>query len=238
MCDAAADGRVLSEVGTLRPGPDADRTRRRGGAGKRHQSGRRLFGLDAVCNDARLLRHADDARGGARRRDVERGVVRQSCRRQRQLRTRKADGCCPGQKQPHGAGSCERTCHWHGDQTRQGRIPMNDQRPTSFAEMALADLIDAFSSTDAVPGGGSAAALAGAVGVSLLIMVAGLPKTKTGAPEETADLAEASSRLHPLRDALVDLVDRDSEAYRQVLTAFRLPRVSDSEKAARTEAID
>lgn len=104
--------------------------------------------------------------------------------------------------------------------------------------MALADLIDAFSSTDAVPGGGSAAALAGAVGVSLLIMVAGLPKTKTGAPEETADLAEASSRLHPLRDALVDLVDRDSEAYRQVLTAFRLPRVSDSEKAARTEAID
>lgn len=115
---------------------------------------------------------------------------------------------------------------------------MNHQRPTRFAEMALADLIDAFSSTDAVPGGGAAAALTGAVGVSLLVMVAGLPKTKTGAPEETADLAEASSRLHPLRDALVDLVDRDSEAYRQVLTAFRLPRVSDSEKAARTEAID
>jgi formiminotetrahydrofolate cyclodeaminase len=115
---------------------------------------------------------------------------------------------------------------------------MNDERPTSFAEMALADLIDAFSSTDAVPGGGSAAALAGAVGVSLLLMVSGLPKTKTGAPEETADLAEAASRLHPLRDALVDLVDRDSMAYRQVLTAFRLPRVSDADKAARTEAID
>jgi formiminotetrahydrofolate cyclodeaminase len=115
---------------------------------------------------------------------------------------------------------------------------MNDQLPTSFAEMALADLIDAFSSTDAVPGGGSAAALAGAVGVSLLIMVASLPKTKTGAPEETADLAEASARLHPLRDALVDLVDRDSVAYRQVLTALRLPRASDADKAARTEAIE
>jgi len=114
----------------------------------------------------------------------------------------------------------------------------NDELPTSFAEMALADLIDAFSSTDAVPGGGSAAALAGAVGVSLLIMVAGIPKTKTGAPEETADLAEASSRLHPLRDALVDLVDRDSVAYRQVLAALRLPRVSDADKAARTAAID
>ena len=114
----------------------------------------------------------------------------------------------------------------------------NDRALTSFAEMALADLIDAFSSTDAVPGGGSAAALAGAVGVSLLLMVAGLPKTKTGAPEETADLAEASSRLHPLRDALLDLVDRDSVAYRRVLTAFRLPRTSDADKTARTEAID
>jgi glutamate formiminotransferase/formiminotetrahydrofolate cyclodeaminase len=107
-----------------------------------------------------------------------------------------------------------------------------------FAEMALVDLMDAFSSTDAVPGGGSAAALAGGIGVSLLIMVAGLPKTRTGAPEETADLAEASSRLHPLRDALVDLVDRDSDAYRQVLAAFRLPKVSEAEKAARREAID
>jgi formiminotetrahydrofolate cyclodeaminase len=110
--------------------------------------------------------------------------------------------------------------------------------PPRFAEMALADLIDAFSSTDAVPGGGSAAALAGTVGVSLLLMVAGLPKTRTGAPEETADLAEASSRLHPLRDALLDLVDRDSDAYRQVLAAFRMPKNSDAEKTTRTEAID
>jgi glutamate formiminotransferase/formiminotetrahydrofolate cyclodeaminase len=110
--------------------------------------------------------------------------------------------------------------------------------PPRFAEMALADLIDAFSSTDAVPGGGSAAALAGTVGVSLLLMVAGLPKTKTGAPEETADLAETSSRLHPLRDGLLDLVDRDSDAYREVLAAFRLPKGSEAEKATRREAID
>jgi methenyltetrahydrofolate cyclohydrolase len=107
-----------------------------------------------------------------------------------------------------------------------------------LAEMALADLVDAFSSTDAVPGGGSAAALAGAVGVSLLIMVAGLPKTKTGAPEETADLAEASSRLHPLRDTLLELVDRDSDAYRQVMAAFRLPKASEAEKTSRQEAMD
>jgi formiminotetrahydrofolate cyclodeaminase len=108
----------------------------------------------------------------------------------------------------------------------------------SYGEMALADLIDAFSSTDAVPGGGSAAALAGAVGTSLLIMVAGVPKTKTGAPEETADLAEAASRLHPLRDALLELVDRDSEAYKEVMEAFRLSEESETERAARKQAID
>lgn len=108
----------------------------------------------------------------------------------------------------------------------------------TFGEMALADLMDAFASTDAVPGGGSAAALGGAIGASLLLMVAGLPKTKTGAPEETADLAEAASRLHPLRDSLLELVDRDSDAYKQVMDAFRLPKDSDEDKAARKLAID
>jgi formiminotetrahydrofolate cyclodeaminase len=108
----------------------------------------------------------------------------------------------------------------------------------SFREMAVADLMDAFASTDAVPGGGSAAALAGATGTSLLLMVAGLPKTKTGAPEETADLAEAASRLHPLRDSLLELVDIDSDAYRQVMDAFRLAKASDEEKATRQQAIE
>jgi formiminotetrahydrofolate cyclodeaminase len=69
-------------------------------------------------------------------------------------------------------------------------------------------------------------------------MVAGLPKTRTGAPEEAADLAEASARLRPLRDSLVSLVDRDSEAYAAVLAAFKLPKTSDAEKAFRREAID
>ena len=120
---------------------------------------------------------------------------------------------------------------------------MSDEPPTTnrqpvYSEMALADLVDAFASTDPVPGGGSAAALAGAVGASLLLMVAGLPKTKSGAPEETADLAEAEARIRPLRDSLLALVDRDSEAYRQVITAFRLPKGSDAEASRRQQAIE
>lgn len=103
--------------------------------------------------------------------------------------------------------------------------------------MALSDLLDAFASSDPVPGGGSAAAVAGALGTSLLLMVAGMPKTKSGAPEETADLAQAAARLRPLRDRLVALVDRDSDAYNAVVSAFRLPKGTDAEKASRKEAI-
>jgi formiminotetrahydrofolate cyclodeaminase len=119
---------------------------------------------------------------------------------------------------------------------------MNDQPPTThrqpYAAMALVDLLDAFASNDPVPGGGSAAALAGALGASLLVMVAGLPKTRTGAPEEAADLAEASARLRPLRDTLISLIDQDSDAYSAVLAAMRRAKGTDTERQARRSAID
>jgi len=106
-----------------------------------------------------------------------------------------------------------------------------------YAEMAMADLLDAFASNEPVPGGGSASALAGAVGTSLLLMVAGMTKTKSGTPEEVADLAAASARLRPLRDRLAALVDKDSAAYAAVARAFKLPKSTDEEKAARKNAI-
>ncbi|MET0214608.1 MAG: cyclodeaminase/cyclohydrolase family protein [Vicinamibacterales bacterium] len=107
-----------------------------------------------------------------------------------------------------------------------------------YRAMTLAELLDAFASNEPVPGGGSAAALAGAVGTSLLIMVAGLPTTRTGTPEEAADLAEASARLRPLRDALTSLVQEDSDAYAAVVAAMRLPKASDADKRARRAAIE
>jgi formiminotetrahydrofolate cyclodeaminase len=115
--------------------------------------------------------------------------------------------------------------------------PAADPQP-GYSAMVLADLLDAFASNEPAPGGGSAAALAAAVGASLLVMVAGLPKTKTGSPEEAADLSEASARLRPLRDTLASLVDEDSDAYQAVVAAMRLPKATDSEKQARREAID
>jgi formiminotetrahydrofolate cyclodeaminase len=107
----------------------------------------------------------------------------------------------------------------------------------TYSTMAVVDLLDAVASNDPVPGGGSASALAGALGASLLLMVAGMTRTKTGAPEETADLAAAASRLRPIRDALAELIDRDSDAYRAVVAAFALPKTGDDEKRARRTAI-
>jgi formiminotetrahydrofolate cyclodeaminase len=109
------------------------------------------------------------------------------------------------------------------------------ERPLS--DLALVDLLDAFASNDPVPGGGSASALAGALGVSLLIMVADMARTRTGAPEETADLADAAARLRPRRDELTDLIDRDSDAYKAVVAAYKLSKTTDAEKQARREAI-
>jgi formiminotetrahydrofolate cyclodeaminase len=103
--------------------------------------------------------------------------------------------------------------------------------------MAVADLLDAFASNDPVPGGGSASALAGALGTSLLLMVAGMSKTKSGVPEETADLAAAAARLRPLRERLIGLVDTDSEAYAAVTAAFKMPKETDPDKAVRKAAI-
>ena len=102
----------------------------------------------------------------------------------------------------------------------------------------LAQLLDAFASNQPVPGGGSAAALAGAVGASLLIMVAGLPKTRHGTDEERSALTATAARLRPLRDELASLIDRDSEAYTSVINAYRLPRSTVAEQAARRDAID
>lgn len=109
------------------------------------------------------------------------------------------------------------------------------ERPLS--EFALVDLLDAFASNDPVPGGGSASALAGAIGVSLLIMVADMTRTRTGAPEETADLADAASRLRPRREELEELIDRDSEAYGAVVAAYKMAKTTEPEKEARRQAI-
>lgn len=107
----------------------------------------------------------------------------------------------------------------------------------SLLSMTTSALLDAFASSAPTPGGGSASALAGAIGASLLAMVAAIPKTKTAAPQERAALDAAASTLNGLRRRLAELVDEDTRAYDLVTAAFRRPKGTDEEKAARKAAI-
>jgi methenyltetrahydrofolate cyclohydrolase len=103
--------------------------------------------------------------------------------------------------------------------------------------MSVAQLLAALSNSEPTPGGGTAAAIAGAMGTSLLIMVTGLAKSKTNTDEEKAVLAGARAALEPIGGQLTQLADADTESFNAVMAAFRLPKTTDEEKAARTGAI-
>jgi formiminotetrahydrofolate cyclodeaminase len=104
-------------------------------------------------------------------------------------------------------------------------------------DLSARDLLKRFASTDPTPGGGSAAALAGAMGAALAAMVCSMPKTRNGAPEERERLDHALARAQAAGARLQALVDEDSAAFDAVMAAFRLPKATDEEKAARKQAI-
>jgi formiminotetrahydrofolate cyclodeaminase len=103
--------------------------------------------------------------------------------------------------------------------------------------MPVSSFLDALASSDPTPGGGTAAAMAGAMGTSLLIMVTGLARSKANTDEEKTALAGARAALGPIRDALVALADADAGAFDAVMAAYRLPKATDEDKAARSAAV-
>jgi len=104
-------------------------------------------------------------------------------------------------------------------------------------DLTTRELLQRFGSTDPTPGGGSAAALAGALAAALGAMVCAMPKTRSGAPAERERLDRALARAQAAGARLQALVDEDSAAFDAVMAAFRLPKATDDEKAARKRAI-
>jgi methenyltetrahydrofolate cyclohydrolase len=107
----------------------------------------------------------------------------------------------------------------------------------ALVDLPVRDLLARFSASDPTPGGGSAAALSSAIGASLLMMVAALPKTRSGTDEDRARLADAGGQLSAIRDRLAAAIDEDTAAYDAVVAAYRLPKGSPEEQAARKAAI-
>ena len=106
-----------------------------------------------------------------------------------------------------------------------------------LTQRSIVDLLAAFRSSDPTQGGGSASALAGAVGASLLAMVAGLPKPRAASEEDQGRLRAAGARCSALAERLTELIDRDSAAYDLVVAAYRRPKGTDEEKASRSTSI-
>jgi formiminotetrahydrofolate cyclodeaminase len=106
-----------------------------------------------------------------------------------------------------------------------------------FGDMTVTQFLDALAAPDPTPGGGTASAVAGAMGTSLLVMVTGLAKSNTNTDDEKTALAAARQALQPIVVTLTGLADADASAFDEVMGAYRLPKASDEDKTARSAAI-
>ena len=106
-----------------------------------------------------------------------------------------------------------------------------------LAELKTAEFVDLLASDAPAPGGGSAAALEGALGAALTAMVCGLTVGKKKYAEFQELAEEAQKKATDLKARFVDVMDRDTEAFNVVSAAFGMPKDTDEEKAARSAAI-
>ena len=108
---------------------------------------------------------------------------------------------------------------------------------SALVEMKLTDFVDEVSRESPAPGGGSIAALAGALGASLSSMVSNLTANKRGSESVDSVLNEAADKCQDIKNALVKAIDDDTNAFNDYMDAMRLPKKTDDQKKARFEAM-
>lgn len=101
----------------------------------------------------------------------------------------------------------------------------------------ITDFVATTASNEPVPGGGSIAALAGALSAALAEMVANLTIGKKKYLEVEDEMKHIAKVLEEKRAQLIELIDRDATSFDDVMKAFKMPKETDEEKAARTAAI-
>lgn len=105
------------------------------------------------------------------------------------------------------------------------------------ADQSLTDFLMALASATPAPGGGAAAALAAALGAALAAMVAGLTIGRGRYADVQAEMVALLGRAETLRRDLAAGIAADIAAYSAVTDAYRLPKETDAQQAARTAAI-
>ena len=113
------------------------------------------------------------------------------------------------------------------------------ERPgkVGVAGQTVEGFLGALASDAATPGGGTAAALAGAIGTSLVAMVARVTIGKKGFEQVQDRMEQIVAEADAARAEFLGLADLDAEAFDSVMQAYRLPKEADEDKRARSEAI-
>ena len=105
--------------------------------------------------------------------------------------------------------------------------------PSRLNDLPAPELIERMATGDPIPGGGSAAALAGAMGAGLLRMVVALTSGRPAAAEDERELTEIAMAAANCQSELLNLVELDAVAYDGVIRARRLPRETELERETR-----
>ena len=108
---------------------------------------------------------------------------------------------------------------------------------SSILDWSVGELLQRLGSSEPAPGGGAAAALAGALGAALVQMTASLTIGRPRYADVEDQAQRIARRTAELRQRLARLGEADAEAFHTVSTAYRLPRADDAQKATRSEAI-
>ncbi len=111
-------------------------------------------------------------------------------------------------------------------------------KPRGLTGMTLHGFADELSSDSPAPGGGSVAALCGALSAALSAMVAALTWSKKGMEDARDAMGRVGVAAQEQKSALLDAVDRDTAAFNAVLAARRMPKGTQEEAAARERAIE
>ena len=106
-----------------------------------------------------------------------------------------------------------------------------------LVDMTVRDYLDLLKSDAPAPGGGSVSALSAAQGVGLVAMVADLTIGREKYAEYEQVCKEAKEEALKLYEALVAAIDEDTEAFNKVSAAYKMPKDTDEQKAARSAAI-
>jgi formiminotetrahydrofolate cyclodeaminase len=104
-------------------------------------------------------------------------------------------------------------------------------------DLSVKGFLDSVASGDPVPGGGSVSALCGGLAAALAEMVSRLTIGKTHDKAMEAKMIEIMETASKIRAALTEDIDRDSNAYSNVMKAYKMPKETDQEKKERQNAI-